>query len=155
MFPVWKISQLYNYHIFLPPTNPRSFCFVLFITLLVRDVRYGHKVGQIVSKWDKSGTFSIKISVHLVFKVWSQKCTENISDTFWTNLTNFGSYYDIPVSSAGEWDLRWVSNLRPNWVRLAQNGTNQEIFKISFSIAKFDISESSEKSGTYLRSGHF
>ena len=30
-----------------------------------RDGRFGFKVGQIGPKWDKSGTFSDQISVHL------------------------------------------------------------------------------------------
>ena len=32
---------------------------------LVRDGRFGFKVGQIGPKWDKSGAFSDQISVHL------------------------------------------------------------------------------------------
>ena len=38
-----------------------------------RDGRFGSKVGQKSPKWDKSGTFSDQISVHLAHRA---KCTE-------------------------------------------------------------------------------
>ena len=34
----------------------------------VSDVEFGHKVGQIDPEWDKSVTFSDKISVHFALK---------------------------------------------------------------------------------------
>ena len=40
---------------------------------LARDGRFGSKVGQIGPKWDKSGTFSDQLSVHLAHRA---KCTE-------------------------------------------------------------------------------
>ena len=33
--------------------------------VLIRDGRFGSKVGQIGPKWDKSGAFSDQISLHL------------------------------------------------------------------------------------------
>ena len=39
----------------------------------VRDGRFGSKVGQIGTKWDKSGAFSDQISVNLAPRA---KCTE-------------------------------------------------------------------------------
>ena len=39
----------------------------------VRDDRFGSKVGQLGPKWDKSGSFSDQISVHLAR---GAKCTE-------------------------------------------------------------------------------
>ena len=35
-----------------------------------RGGRFGSKVGQIGRKWDKSGTFSDQISVHLVHRIY-------------------------------------------------------------------------------------
>ena len=33
-------------------------------SIALRDVRYGRKVGQIGTNWDKSGTFSDQVLVH-------------------------------------------------------------------------------------------
>ena len=42
-----------------------------------KDVRFGPKVGQSGSKWDKSGTFSDQISVHFDA---APECTEIASE---------------------------------------------------------------------------
>ena len=43
----------------------------LSLIAVTRDGRFGSKVGQIDPKWDKSGTFSDQISVHLAQMSWS------------------------------------------------------------------------------------
>ena len=53
-----------------------------------RDGRFGSKVGQIGPSWDKSGTFSDQISVHLAPGF----------VPFGANLTHFGAKPTIPVS---------------------------------------------------------
>ena len=51
----------------------------------------GPKVGQIVSKWDKSKAFSDQISVHFG--------SANIGFVLLVaSLTHFGAKYDIPVA---------------------------------------------------------
>ena len=60
-----------------------------------RDGRFGSKVGQIGLKWDKSGTFSDQISVHLAQK----------SQMYWNLI----------------WKVPDLSNLRPIWPTLEPN----------------------------------
>ena len=41
--------------------NKLNYAPVLIVDILTNDVRFGHEVGQIGYKWDKSGLFSYQI----------------------------------------------------------------------------------------------
>ena len=59
-----------------------------------RDGRFGSKLGQIRSKWDKTGTFSDQISVHLARSsqmYWNLIWKSPGFVPFEINLTHFGA----------------------------------------------------------------
>ena len=73
------------------PTFGLNLTFLTTETLPTRDGRFGSKVSQISPKWDKSGTSSNQISVHLAR---SEKVP------FGANLIHFGAKPTIPAPNA-------------------------------------------------------
>ena len=92
-----------------------------------RDGRFGYKVGQIGTKWDKSGSFSDQISEHLARErqmLWNLIRKGPGFVPFGANLTHFGAKPTIPNTTAG--GKSWLSQ------RGGYGDTEKRIYNLTF-----------------------
>ena len=148
MADVWR----HSYSAGIQPVTSRD---ISVSRITIMNGRFGSKVGQIGPKWDKSGTFSDQISVHLARSsqmYWNLIWKSPGFVPFWANLTHFGAKSTIPdtqrtvLLSGNRFSFRY-SQMKPR--DMLVTCLNQSRVKMSSRVI-YEITCSSAVTSSYL-----